>query len=215
MTKPISKEEKKRRKEERRKRSDQQKPPSTTKTTVQVPKPTDEEPENLCDTCAYEFGACEGAPIFAGESDDRVVKCAGHRNIDDFPTADEKKKEGAAEAGAAPSQDPTDPAHEDDDKGPNKPGGDQGEDPPPSAPEEPVKVSDPALIGAELAEEAWSERPDPKRFFNDKTDYGTCPSCSRPLKRTAFNRYNDGVRCTNPRCPQYRAIVKKVSTGVR
>ena len=42
---------------------------------------------NLCDECAYEFGACEGIPKFASEADptlkgteaDRVVECKGFR----------------------------------------------------------------------------------------------------------------------------------------
>lgn len=56
-------------------------------------------------------------------------------------------------------------------------------------------------------------RPDPKRF-NKEEDFGACPSCVRPLKRTALNRYRDAIRCTNPRCRAYRAVVKTVSTGV-
>lgn len=58
------------------------------------------------------------------------------------------------------------------------------------------------------------ERPDPKRFQVEE-DFGNCPSCSRPLKRTALNRYQDGIRCTNGRCRAYRVIVKTVSTGVK
>jgi hypothetical protein len=59
------------------------------------------------------------------------------------------------------------------------------------------------------------DRPDPKRFLEDQEDYGSCPSCNRPLKRTAYNRYQDAVRCTNPRCRSYRAVLKLISTGVK
>jgi len=58
------------------------------------------------------------------------------------------------------------------------------------------------------------ERPDPKRFQADE-DFGTCQSCEGRLKRTALNRYQDAVRCTNGRCRAYRAIVKTISTGVK
>jgi len=57
-------------------------------------------------------------------------------------------------------------------------------------------------------------RPDPKRFQADE-DFGTCPSCDKPLKRTAFNRYQDAIRCTNGRCRAYRTVVKTISTGVK
>ena len=57
-------------------------------------------------------------------------------------------------------------------------------------------------------------RPDPKRFQAEE-DFGTCPSCGRPLKRTAFNRYQDALRCTNGRCRAYRTVVKTISTGVK
>ena len=57
-------------------------------------------------------------------------------------------------------------------------------------------------------------RPDPKRFLAEE-DFGTCQSCERPLKRTAFNRYQDAVRCTNQRCRAYRAVLKTLPTGVK
>ena len=57
-------------------------------------------------------------------------------------------------------------------------------------------------------------RPDPKRFQAEE-DFGTCQSCEGRLKRTAFNRYQDAVRCTNGRCRAYRAVVKTISTGVK
>jgi len=58
------------------------------------------------------------------------------------------------------------------------------------------------------------KRPDPKRFQAEE-DFGTCPSCEKPLKRTALNRYQDAIRCTNGRCRAYRSIVKTISTGVK
>ena len=44
--------------------------------------------------------------------------------------------------------------------------------------------------------------------FKREEDLGKCPACDRPLKRTALNRDRDAVRCTNPRCRQYRAVVR-------
>ena len=219
MTKPLTKAEKKEKKDAR-KRSDQQKAPSTTKTTVQVQKadPPTEDPTpspgvNLCDTCAFEFGECDGTPKFGEEEGaDNVVECKTWANVDDFPTADQGRKEPPAEGdqGKGP-----DAAHDGDDKGPNEPGGDQGEEPElvhenetEGATEE-GKAEDRAVIRADLP-----ARPDPKRFLEDTTDRGTCPGCERPLKRTALNRYRDAIRCTNPRCDQYRAVVKTVGTGV-
>jgi hypothetical protein len=46
--------------------------------------------------------------------------------------------------------------------------------------------------------------------FKRKEDFGKCLSCQSPLKRTAYNRDRDAIRCTNPRCPQYRNIVRSV-----
>lgn len=58
------------------------------------------------------------------------------------------------------------------------------------------------------------DRADPKRFLKEE-DFGKCPTCDVPLKRTAHSRYQDAVRCTNPRCRAYRAVVKLLSTGVK
>lgn len=228
MTKPLSKEEKKKRKDER-KAARMQKAASTTSTQVHVdPKaeaaaqdnaPT-EEPANLCDTCAFTFGECEGTPSFASDQEegltgadaDRVVKCPAWQNVDEFPTADQDKKEPTDQD----QGEPDDAAHDGDDEGQNEPGGDQGEDPElvhenvaEGATEE-GKAEDLATMRADLP-----VRPDPKRFAADETDYGNCPSCTRPLKRTAYNRYVDAIRCVNPRCRAYRAVVKTVSTGVK
>lgn len=252
MTKPLSKEEKKKRKEARK--SNQQKPASTTKTTVNVPKaeaaPPTEDPTpspglNLCDTCAYEFGECEGTPKFGEEEGaDNVVECRTWTNVEDFPTAQETRGEAAAPGPAAADQgEGPDAAHDGDDKGPNEPGGDQGEprvcdvehlgnypDCFRDCPKDECDGKAAELVHENVKEGATEEdkeadravmladlpdRPDPKRFLEDKTDYGTCPACERPLKRTALNRYRDAIRCTNPRCPQYRAVVKTVGTGVK
>ena len=243
MTKPLTKAEKKDKKDA--KRSDQQKAPSKTTTTVNVPKPegkvTTDPDVNLCDTCAFEFGECEGTPKFGEEEgSDRVAECATWADVESVPTADQGKKEPPAD----PSQGEGPVAAQDgDDKGPNKPGGDQGEarvcdvehlgnyprcfedcpkdecdgkaaelvhlneDEEAEGTEE-EKEADVAVMRADLP-----DRPDPKRFQED-IDRGACPGCERPLKRTAFNRYRDAIRCTNPRCPQYRAVLKTVGTGV-
>jgi len=246
MTKPLSTQERANRRAARKaaRKSNQQKAPSTTAVTVQQPKgdppagedPTPSEGLNLCDTCAYEFGECEGVPKFGEEEgSDRVVECKGYANVETFPTADQGKG--------------PDAAHDAGDKGPNETGGDQGEKPatgprvcdvehlrdyPECFEDCPKDECDgvPAELvhlnedeGAEGTEEEKEEdvavmredviaRPDPARFAADETDYGACPSCTRSLKRTAFNRYRDAIRCTNPRCRAYRAVVKTISTGV-
>jgi len=210
MTKKLSDQAKKEKKDARK----QQKAPSTTSTHVTQPKhegpaPTDAGPVNLCDSCAYEVGQCEGKPKFAIDQDpeltgaaaDAVVACEGFLNVADMPTADQAKKD--AKAGAAAEQPAQEPgpaaAHDGGDKGQS-----EAEEEEPGKPEEPRFIPSPGPV-----------TPDPKRFKNDKTDYGACPSCERPLKRTAFNRYFDTVRCTNPRCRAYRAVVKTVPTGVK
>lgn len=81
-------------------------------------------------------------------------------------------------------------AHDDGDEGPDEP-------------EEPVFIPAPGPV-----------RPDPKRFAQEE-DLGNCQSCQRPLKRTAYSEYVDAVRCMNPRCPNYRNIVRTMPTGVK
>jgi len=245
MTKPLTKAQKKEKKDARK--SQQQKAPSTTKTTVNVPKPEGgkaEEGANLCDTCAFEFGECEGTPKFGEEEgSDRVVECKTWADVDSFPTADQGKNEPPAPGPAEPPQgEGHDAAHDGDDKGPNEPGGDQGEPrvcdvehlgnyprcfedcPKDECDGKPAELVHLNEGEGEATEEDKEEdlatmradlpaRPDPKRFQDD-IDRGACPGCERPLKRTAFNRYRDAIRCTNPRCPQYRAVVKTVGTGV-
>jgi len=214
MTKPLSKEEKKQRKAARK----QQKAPSTTSTHVTQPKHEEGSAEppadlNLCDSCAYEFGECDGKPKFASDTDDtltgaaadRVVACEAYVNVESMPTADQAKKDAKAAApGPAAAEEPPqgegpDAAHDGDDKVP-----------PEAEEEEPGEQPEPRYVPA-----PGPARPDPKRFAQDETDYGACPSCIRQLKRTAFNRYHDAVRCTNPRCRAYRAVVKTVPTGVK
>jgi len=212
MTKPLSDQEKK----DNAKKRKQQKAPSTTSTHVTQPKhegPAEPsaDPANLCDSCAYEFGECEGKPKLASDTDDtltgaaadRVVACEGFLNVEQMPTADQAKKnaEAAAKAGAAAEEPPQgegpDAAHEGDDKVPP-----EAEEEEPGEPEERyVPAPGPA-------------KPNPKRFQTEE-DFGACPSCQRPLKLTAFNRLHDAVRCTNPRCRAYRAVVKTVPTGVK
>jgi hypothetical protein len=204
MTKKLSKEEKKKRREERQAKAQQmQKAPSKTVQNVQVPKVegADQtlEPEvNLCDTCAYEFGECQGTPVFGEEEgSDRVVKCPAWVDVEGFPTADQSNKAAAPGPAAAEGQEPYPPRLNDGESN------EEGQEP------EPVSKKEMAIL------EGLPARPDPKRFQNDDTDYGTCPACGRQLKRTAYNRYRDAIRCTNPRCGQYREIIKTISTGVK
>jgi len=205
MTKALSKAEKQRRKEERRK-SNQQKPKSPTVKTVVQPKP--EPASNLCDDCVYEFGECQGTPKFAGENDDRVIECGTFKSVDDVPT---DQGQPAAASGPAAAEE----------EGPYPPGANDGETN--------EEGQEPELVHALEAEGATEEgkaedvqvmteaiqRGALDRFAKDTTDYGACPSCGRPLKRTSYSRYVDAIRCTNPRCRAYRTIVKTVSTGVK
>lgn len=143
---------------------------------------------NLCDGCAYEFGVCEGHPVMASEKDptigsinDRVIECATFVDVKFMPTVDELKK--AAARGEAI-----------------------------------IKAEEHI---AERAEAAVNTAPDAERLaavkaraniqrFKRNEDWGKCPACDRPLKRTAFNRTSDAIRCVNPRCRQYRQTVKQV-----
>jgi len=192
MTKALSEAEKKQRKEDRRK-SQQQKPPSTTVETVTQPKPEEPpaQPVSLCDDCAYEVMECEGSPKFASDQDETLTGSEADRVIEcpAFVNVAEMPTAQETRQGAAPG---------------------------PAAPEGEARVCDreggpteDQVIRTDLP-----QRPDPKRF-NKEEDLGTCQSCERSLKRTALNRYQDAVRCTNPRCRAYRAIVRHLSTGVK
>jgi len=196
MTKPLSDQEKKKRK--------QQKAASKTVKTVTQPKHEDPpaEPVNLCDDCAYEFGECEGKPKFASDQDetltgpeaDRVIECPAFVNVAKMPTVQEAAAPGPAAAEEKTQEEGPDAAHD---------GGGEG---PAEAEEEPTPTVVTPFPG--------DARPDPKRFQTEE-DFGACQSCERPLKRTALNRYQDAIRCTNARCRAYRAIVKTISTGVK
>lgn len=201
MTKPLTKAEKDKRKKERREKRKQQKPASPTVRTVVQPKP--EKPVNLCDDCVYEYGSCEGTPKFASETDDRVVECQGFRPVDDVPP--DQGQAAAPGPAAAPDQEP--PADE-------PPPADQGDQGP--------QGDEPELIHAQEKEGATEEgkaedikRAPIDRFAKDTTDYGPCPSCGAPLKRTAYSRYVDAIRCTKGGCPNYRNIVKTVPSGAK
>lgn len=201
MTKPLSTQEKKKRKQARK----QQKAASKTVKTVTIPKP--ETPPNLdvnlCDDCAYEFGACEGTPKFTsdfkegltGAEADRVVRCQGFIPVDKMPAADElvpsssaaslgKATVGEAEIAAPPDEPMTKL------KADLESGSYHGE--------EAAPIIDP---DAE-AKRARLER------FNQEEDLGVCPACSQPLRRTALNRDVDAVRCVNVRCKSYRHIIR-------
>jgi len=201
MTKKLSDQAKKEKKEIRK----QQKAASKTVKTVTQPKHEDPpaEPVNLCDDCAYEYGECEGKPKFASDQDetltgpeaDRVIECPAFVNVAAMPTAQEAAAPGPAAAEVKDQGEGPDAAHD---------GGDKGTAEAEEEPEPEVKV-----IRTDLP-----KGPDPKRFQAEE-DFGACQSCERPLKRTAFNRYQDAVRCTNVRCRAYRAVVKTISSGVR
>lgn len=206
MTKPLSKQEKKKRREERKKSQQMQKAPSQTVQKIEVPKAegagqTPDPEINLCDTCAYEFGECEGNPSFSDdESNDRVVKCPAFADVDDFPTVDQTNNTAAIVPVAAEKE------FEDYAEDYTPVGSEIAQE---SEPEPSVNKKEIAIL------EGLPDRPDPKRFINDESDYGSCPGCQRPLKRTAYNRYRDAIRCTNPRCGQYRSVVTTVGTGVK
>lgn len=238
-------EKKKRKEERQAKAQQMQKAPSKTVQNVQVPKAegADQTPEpevNLCDTCAYEFGECGGKPVFGEEEgSDRVVKCPAWVDIEGFPTADQSNKAAAGPGAAAEEMKKADIDYPDivivcaggcgkttegmtmetrsgefkevDESGvPEWTCQECVENREPPEPEpEPVSKKEMAIL------EGLPARPDPKRFQEDKTDYGACPACERSLKRTAYNRYRDAIRCTNPRCGQYREVVKTISTGVK
>ena len=200
------------------------------------------EPVNLCDDCAYEYGECEGKPKFASDQDktltgpaaDRVVECEGFLNVAEMTTAQEaaakdtipeivivcsggcgKTTKGMTsetrsgefkqvDESGVPEWTCLDCLIKREGPAAAHDGGDKGSD---EAEEEPAPETQ--VIRTDLP-----ERPDPKRFLAEE-DFGTCQSCSRPLKRTALNRYQDAIRCTNGRCRAYRAVVKTISTGVK
>lgn len=185
-----------------------------------------------------EFASEEGA-------DDRVVKCPGFVNAAAMPTAEElRKKEEADQGGQPPEPSQEEPkaldlaadmldefgqavlhsrADEVREELTRRYGDEQ-----PSA-EDAAKTA--VMIVQEIIEKEGGpsegvkeepkskmpkpDRPDLKRFVNDDTDYGKCPSCKRELKRTAYSLYVDAIRCTNPRCRNYREIVGTVSTGIK
>jgi len=234
MTKALTKAEKRDKKEARK----QQKAASKTMKTVTQPKPADQgtqeaEPVNLCDDCAYEFGECEGKPKFASDQDktltgpeaDRVIECPAFVNVAKLPTADQARKEAAA-PGPAPAEAPglvipcsggcgktTESITSEATSGEFK---EVGEGPVPqwTCQECLDKAAAESEPETQVIRKDLPELPDPKRFQAEE-DFGVCPSCEMALKRTAFNRFRDAIRCTNGRCRAYRVIVKTVSTGVK
>ena len=179
-----------------------------------------------------------------GPEADRVIECPAFVNVAAMPTAQEAAAPGPAAAGPEEQKEPEPPAEAYNcppdcrfsipSGGPmNNPdiGGCAVEDkiPPesryetdpllPVCPEYQVTTDQVTTTSEEEPEVKvirtdLPERPDPKRFLAEE-DFGICQSCERPLKRTAFNRYQDTIRCTNARCRAYRAIVKTISTGVK
>lgn len=232
-------------KDKSRKKSHQQKPPSPTVKTVVQPKPAAPGGQavakntavNLCDDCAYEFGACDGKPKFASDNDpalkgteaDRVLECGTFVNVQAMPTADQGTppaplaKKGEALVIGVPVSDAgrrtCDVEHLRDypecfeecekDECDGVPEVQKKPElvsvvPIPGATAE-GKKADAAVMAADLE----ARRKHLQRFHREE-EFGNCAGCDKPLKRTAFNRDLDAVRCLNPRCRQFRAIVKTV-----
>lgn len=184
-------------------------------------------------------------PNLKGAAADRVVECVGFLAIDDLPPDQGRTGEPAAPGPAAAEEKPKtgprvcdiehlgdfpdcfrdcpkdecdgvpDPAHAGDDQpsqdepeGPYPPGANDGEENDEGASLEPEPP--PQVVKSEAIERASLDR-----FATDKTDYGPCPSCDQPLKRTAYSRYVDAIRCTNGHCRAYRTIVRTVPTGAK
>jgi hypothetical protein len=232
----------------KKKKSNQQKTKSPTVKTVSQPKtePPQEaqSPTNLCDDCAFDFGACEGKPKFAsdfqegltGAEADRVVQCVTFKNVAVMPTADELAKKGKpvtpfdlalAQLDAfgktiLKSRPEIMDIAESEDKlrfGPGtEPTLEQRADVLVGIVQGIVKEEGGRSDG--LAEEPATtaapaiDRPDPKRFQKEE-DFGNCGSCDKPLKRTALNRYIDAIRCVNGRCRAFRVVVKNIPTGAK
>lgn len=90
---------------------------------------------------------------------------------------------------------------------------DQKKEPPPAEPVHVVEkpsATEPETKADEKTMKADLEKRKKLQRFQREEDLGKCPACDRPLKRTAFNRNRDAVRCTNPRCRQYRAVVRNI-----
>lgn len=210
MTKALTKAEKKQRKEERKK-GNQQKPPSPTVKTIQQPKRPNLE-KNLCDDCTYEVGQCDGTPKFASDFDpnlkgaaaDRVVECVGFLHIDKLP--DDQGRTGNDEEPAAG----TGAAHAGDDQPPQEDEPELIHAKEKDGATEEGKAEDLVVMKADAIQRAPLDR-----FEKDKADYGTCPSCGTPLKRTTYSRYVDAIRCTKTGCSNYRNIVKTVPSGAK
>lgn len=222
MTKALTKAEKQRRKDERKKKGKQQKPVSPTVKTIQQPA----RPNlgvNLCDECGYEFGQCEGTPKFASDFDpnlkgaaaDRVVECGGFLHIDQLP--EDQGRTGKPDEGPGANADElTEEEKEKQDGGfYDNPGGEPG------VPQDVQEEEGEGELTPEVEErltvikaEAIQRAP-LNRFAEDMTDYGACPSCGASLKRTAYSRYVDAIRCVNGRCSAYRNIIKTVPSGAK
>lgn len=236
MTKRLSPEEKKRRKKERREAKKKEK---TQAAIPQAPKLTG----NLCDDCAYEFGECEGVPKFAQEegANDRVVECPAFVNVASMPTADKKPAPGPA---AAKDEKPWDIALKRLDEFGKSILNSRAEEIREEAEsysgelpdilvhivtqiikreggptdglvhetEGPVEEIIPEEQAATEAERE-ARRKHIQRFHQEE-DFGTCQVCGQPLKRTAYNRERDAIRCVNGRCRQYRFIMQTIPTGI-
>ena len=242
MTKPLTNAQKRERKAKRKQRKaskaatvvSQLKPEEKTPGPPEVA-PATPSPANLCDDCAYEFGECEGKPKFASDQDktltgadaDRVIECPAFVNVAEMPTADQAEKEAAAEETipeivivcSGDCGKTTEGMTLETKSGEFRQVDESGvpewtcQDCLDKAAVESDQRSE-TDIQSQVIRTDLPERPNPKRFETEE-DFGDCQSCVRPLKRTAFNRYQDAIRCVNPRCPLYRTVLKTVSTGVK
>lgn len=225
------------------KKSKQQKAKSKTTKTINQPKPEakpDPEPDgtlkNLCDVCIYEFGECDGKPVFK-EGTELVTDCETFQpaspelegpDRENEPVvlwnvinhALEKLDDTGKKLLTTRTEEVFDIA-----------AGRYGLDERPSSED---LANTLVMVVGEIMDREGARTdnlvPEPEkkaipapvilrapldRFQKDKTDYGDCQGCGVKLQRTTYSRYVDGIRCTNPRCRNYRNIVTTVPSGAK
>jgi hypothetical protein len=152
---------------------------------------------NLCDECAFEFGACQGAPVFASDKDaslkgaavDAVIECAVFIAAQSLPAFDELAKPSTPPVETNTPQEINTEAESIHDISKY------------------IKTGD----GMQTEETGIMEVVhDPFERFKREEDFGKCPSCGELLKRTAMNSSRDAVRCSNHGCRQYREVIRLI-----